>query len=251
MKHIWLLARKDLRSYFHSPIAYIVIAMFLLIMGWMFSNLFSYYVNGMRQFAGVGFTQKPSLSDNVIRPLFGNMNVILLILAPFITMRLLAEEKKDQTLVLLATAPIRTWQIVAGKFLAGLGLVVVMLAFTLVYPIILQLTASPDWGVILGCYLGLLLIGSAYVSIGLFWSSRTENQIVAGALTFGTILFFWLISWASHRAGPVWSDVLNHLSLINHFNGFAQGLFETSALVYYLSFTGFGLFLTHLSIESE
>ena len=108
-----------------------------------------------------------------------------------------------------------------------------------------------SWGVIAACYFGMLLICATYVAIGLFWSSRTENQVVAAVLTFGTLLFFWLISWASHRAGPVWSDVLTHLSLIGHFSNFTQGILELSDIIYYLSFTGFALFLTNLSVENN
>jgi ABC-2 type transport system permease protein len=251
MNSTFLIARKDLRSYFTSPIAYIIVAIFLLLVGWMFINLFSFFVQSNSQYASLNMGQKPTLSDNVLRPLFGNMNVILLFIAPFITMRLIAEERKDHTVELLMTAPLRPISIVAGKFLAGLGLLTVIVGTTLVYPIILQLIGRPDWGVVLGCYLGMFFISATYVAIGLFWSSRTENQVVAAVLTFGTLLFFWLVSWAAHRAGPVWSDVLNHLSLIGHFSNFAQGIIDTTDIVYYLSFTGFALFATNLSVEAS
>lgn len=251
MNQTLLIARKDLRSYFTSPVAYIVVAIFLLLVGWMFVNLFSFYAQQIGQYAQLNYGQKPSMSENVIRPLFGNMNVILLFVAPFITMRLLAEERKDHTVELLLTAPLRSFEIVFGKFLAGFGLLALMVGVTFIYPIILQLVGSPDWGIIFGCYLGMLMVCATYVAIGLFYSSRTENQIVAAVLTFGTLLFFWLISWAAHRAGPIWSDVLNHLSLIGHFSNFAQGVLDTSDFVFYLSFTGFALFLTNLSMESQ
>lgn len=251
MNATFLIARKDLRSYFTSPIAYIIVAIFLLLVGWIFINLFSHFMQMSSQYATLNYGNKPSLSENVLRPLFGNMNVILLFIAPFITMRLIAEERKDHTVELLMTAPIRPLSIVMGKFLAGLGLLMVIVGATLVYPVILQLVGSPDWGVILGCYAGLVFICATYVAIGLFWSSRTENQVVAAVLTFGTLLFFWLISWAAHRAGPVWSDVLNHLSLIGHYANFAQGIIDTNGIVYYLTFTGFALFATNLSVEAN
>lgn len=251
MQQIFLIARKDLRSYFTSPIAYIVIPIFLLLVGWMFGNLFSYFMQSSTQYSALNFGQKPTLADSVIRPLFGNVNVILLFVAPFITMRLLAEERKDHTIELLLTAPVRAHQIVLGKFLAGFGLITVMIALTLVYPIILELVAKPDWGVIAGAYLGLLLVSATYVAIGLFWSSKTENQIVAAVLTFGTLLFLWLISWSAHRAGPVWSDVLNYLSLIGHYSNLAQGTIDSSDIVFYLTFCGFGLFLTKLAVDNN
>lgn len=250
MNQTLLIARKDLRSYFTSPIAYIIMASFLFIIGWMFVNLFSYYMQRAGQFATLNVGNRPTLSEDVLRPLFGNVNVILLFVAPFITMRLLAEERKDHTVELLLTAPLRPIQIVLGKFLAGTGLLAVIVAGTLIYPLVLQLMGRPDWGVVLSCYLGLLLICATYVAIGLFWSSRTENQVVAAVLTFGTLLFFWLISWAAHRAGPVWSDVLNHLSLIGHYSNFAAGVIDTTDVVFYLTFTGFALFCTNLSVDA-
>jgi ABC-2 type transport system permease protein len=97
----------------------------------------------------------------------------------------------------------------------------------------------------------MFFLAATYVAIGLFWSSRTENQIVAAVLTFGTLLFFWLISWSAHRAGPVWSDILTRLSIIGHYSNFAQGVIDTTDIVYYLSFIGFGLFLTHLSFDTN
>ena len=251
MNSTLLIARKDLRSYFTSPIAYIIAAIFLLLVGWMFVNLFSYFLMSSGQFSALNMGQKPTLSEHVLRPLFGNMNVVLLFVAPFITMRLLAEERRDHTIELLLTARLRPRNIVIGKFLAGTGLLGTIVGATLVYPILLQIVGHPDWGVIAACYFGMLLICATYVAIGLFWSSRTENQVVAAVLTFGTLLFFWLISWASHRAGPVWSDVLTHLSLIGHFSNFTQGILELSDIIYYLSFTGFALFLTNLSVENN
>lgn len=251
MGAIFLIARRDLRSYFYSPIAYIVIAMFLVIVGWMFSNLLSFYAQSLQQFSAFNSGPKPTLTENLIRPLFGNINVVLLFVAPFITMRLLSEEVKDHTMELLLTAPIRPIQIVLGKFLAGLGVIAVMVGITLVYPLILQFVAYPDWGTIFTSYLGIFLVAATYVSVGIFWSSRTENQIVSAVLTFGTLLFFWLISWSAHRAGPVWSDVLEHLSLIGHFTNFSQGVIDTNDLVFYLTFTGFALFLTNLSVDNH
>jgi ABC-2 type transport system permease protein len=251
MNFTLLIARKDLRSYFHSPLAYVIVAIFLLLVGWMFFNLLSFFLMSAGQFSALNLGQKPTLAENVIRPLYGNVNVVLLFVAPFITMRLLAEERRDHTVELLLTAPLRSWHIVLGKFLAGIGMLMVMVLSTLVYPLILQMIGTPDWGVIFGAYAGLFLLSATYVAIGLFWSSRTENQVVAAILTFGTLLFFWLVSWASHRAGPVASDVLNYLSLIGHYTNFAMGVIDSSDIVYYLSFAGFALFLTNLSVEAS
>jgi ABC-2 type transport system permease protein len=251
MNQTLLIARKDLRAYFVSPIAYIVIAVFLFEIGWMFFNLLNFYAQQMQQFAAVSFGQRPTLADSVLRPLFGNINVVLLMVSPFITMRLFAEEKKDSTIALLLTAPVRPLHIVLGKFLAAFGLLLIMISLTLAYPIILGFITKPDWGVIAGCYFGLIFVAATYAAIGLFWSSLTENQIVAAVLSFGTILFFWLISWSASQAGPIMADVLNHLSLIGHYSNFAQGVFDTVDAIYYISFTGFAIFLTNLFLDSE
>jgi len=251
MQKILLIAKKDLKMYFSSPIAYVVISVFLLLMGWMFFNLLSFFQQQMAQFSAMSFGNKPTLSDAVIRPLFGNMNVILLFVAPFITMRLLAEERKDHTVELLFTAPIKPLTIILGKFLSALALIGIMLALSFVYPVILAFASKPDLGVIFGCYLGLFFVACTYVAVGLYWSACTENQIVAAVLSFGTLLFFWLISWAAHQAGPVWSDILNHLSIIGHYSNFSQGIIDTTDIIYYLSVVGFALFLAHTTFDSN
>jgi ABC-2 type transport system permease protein len=250
MSNIWTIAKRDFKAYFTSPIAYIVIAGFLVIMGWMFFFNLSHFNMQNMQYQQYNAGKGVSITDGIIRPLYGNMNVIFLFLLPFVTMRLFAEERKSHTIELLITSPVTLWQIVLGKFLSSFLLVAVMLGATVVYPVILFLTGNPDLGPIATSYLGTLLLASCYLSIGIFCSAMTENQIVAGALTFAAGLFFWLISWASQTAGPVWSDVLMHLSLISHYNNFGQGMLNTSDLVFYLSFIGLGLFLSHRVLDS-
>lgn len=246
-----LIARKDIRSYFSSPMAYVILAFFLFLASWMFGNLLSYFLMRVGQFSQFNAGPKPTLSESVLRPFFGNMNFLLLLVAPFVTMRLLAEDRRDHTIELLMTAPVRPRDVVLGKFLAGLGMLMAMMGATLVFPLALLAVGSPDWGVVLSSYLGFGLVCAAYAAVGLFWSSRTDHQIVAALLTIGTLLFFWLISWASHRAGPVWSDVLNGLSLIGHYTSFSQGVIDTYDVVFYLTFAGFALFLTNLSLEAN
>jgi ABC-2 type transport system permease protein len=249
IKKAWTIAWKDYRTYFTSPIAYIMIAGFLMILGWMFFFSLVHFANQsvqFKQFGGKG----ASLTDGVIRPFFGNMNVILLFISPFITMRLFAEEKKMQTIQLLMTSPLTLAEIIVGKFFSAYFLVKSMLAATLIYPVILFITGNPDPGVIFTSYVGTLLLASCYLATGVFFSAMTENQIVAGALTFAAALFFWLVNWASMSAGPVWSDFLDYLSLIQHFNNFAQGLISTSDVIFYGSFVGLGLFFTHRVLDS-
>ena len=178
------------------------------------------------------------------------MNVVFLLLVPFITMRLFAEEKKNQTIQLLMTAPVSLTEIVIGKFLSAFLLLAVMVGSTLFYPLVLVYTGNPDLGPIASAYLGTLLMASCTVVIGMFFSAMSENQIVAGALSFATGLFFWLVGWAETTVGGTIGKVLGYLSLISHYNNFSMGTINTPDLVYYFSFIFFGIFLTHRVLDS-
>ena len=250
MKNVWTIAYRDFKAYFTSPIAYIVIAGFLAIMGWMFFFNLSHFNLQNMQYQQMNMGKAASITEGIIGPLYGNMNVIFLFLVPFITMRLFAEERKAHTIELLMTAPVTLTQIIFGKFLSSFLLVLVMLSLTLIYPVVLFLTGNPELGPIVTSYLGTLLLSGCYLSIGILFSSVTENQIVAGALTFAAGLFFWLISWAAQSVGSTMSDVLTYLSLINHYRNFSMGVLNSSDVVYYLSFIGVGLFLTHRVLDS-
>src|SRR6185437_15328628 len=232
MTNIWTVARRDFKTYFTSPIAYIVIAGFMVIMGWMFFFNLTHFNLQNLQYQQFNMGKPMSITDGIIRPLYGNMNVIFLFLVPFITMRLFAEERKAHTIELLMTSPISLTEIILGKFLSSFLLICVMLALTTVYPIVLFVTGNPDVGPILTSYLGTMFLASCYLSIGLLFSAMTENQIVAGACTFAAGLFFWLISWATQAAGPVWSDFLMYMSLIGHYNNFGQGLINTTDVIF-------------------
>lgn len=244
------IAKKDFKAYFSSPIAYIVMAVFSFIMGYMFFSILNIYVMQSAQFEQFRMGKGPSLTENLIRPIWGNMNVVLLFIIPFITMRLFAEEKRNHTIELLFTAPVRLSEIVFGKFLSALGFVTVLLLLTLPYPLTLSIATKPDWGVIWMCYLGTVLMAGVYVSVGTLCSSLTENQIIAGALTFGAVLFFWIIKWAAYNAGATWGEILGYLSIIDHFEDFSRGVFSTKDFVFYLSAVGMWLFLAYKALES-
>lgn len=244
------IAKKDFRGYFTSPIAYVIMAVFSFIMGWMFFSILNAYVTNAIRFEQFRMGKGPNLNDHMIRPLYGNLNVVFLFLIPFITMRLFAEERKNNTIELLITAPIRWSEIILGKFLSAFGFVLALLALTLPFPIALAVAAKPDWAVIATCYLGTACMIGIYVSVGMWCSSLTENQIVAGGLTFGIILFFWIIKWASLNASPVMGDFLGYLSIIDHFEDLSRGVLNTKDLVFYLSAIGLWLFLTYKALES-
>ncbi len=250
MKNIWTIAQRDFKSYFKSPIAYIVIAGFLAIMSWMFFFNLSYFNDQNMRAMQMNIGKGVSITEGIVRPLYGNMNVIFLFLVPFITMRLLAEERKNSTIQLLLTAPVTLTEIIIGKFLSSFLLTLVMLGLTVVYPAVLFWTGTPDPGPIALSYLGTALLVGCYLSFGLFFSAMTENQIVAGALTFAFGLFFWLINWASQSVGSTWGEILNYLSLINHYNNFSQGILNTTDIIFYLSVIALGLFFTHRVLDS-
>jgi ABC-2 type transport system permease protein len=249
----WLpVFKKEMWLYGGSPAAYIVFTFFLLISGWFFSQIFLFYSDAsMRSFMQPQLGQNLNITENVMRPLFSNMSVVLLFFIPMLTMRLFAEEKKSGTMELLLTYPVRDGEILAGKFLAATGLYVVLLALTLVYPGLVAYFTRIEWGPILSGYLGLLLTGATFLAIGLLISSLTENQIVAGFGTFGVLLLFWVIGWGSDFAGGKMRTVLQYLSITEHMDTFSRGLIDTKDLVYYGSAIALALFLTVRSLESK
>jgi ABC-2 type transport system permease protein len=244
--------RKEMRLYFGSPAAYVVFVFFLLISGWFFSQIFLFYSDlSMRSFMQPQFAQNLSITENVMRPLFTNMSVVLLFFIPMLTMRLFAEEKRAGTMELLLTYPVRDGEVLAGKFLAAVALYAVLLALTLLYPGLVASFTRVEWGPIATGYLGLVLTGATFLAVGLLISSLTENQIVAGFGTFGVLLAFWVIGWGADFAGGNLRTVLQYLSITEHMDGFSRGLIDTKDLVYYGSAIVLALFLTVRSLESK
>ena len=187
----------------------------------------------------------------MIRPLFGNTAIILLFLLPMLTMRAYAEETRSGTMELLLTSPLSDVQIIMGKFLGAIALYGAMLALTLVHVGVLFWYGEPEWRPLLSGYLGLLLMGGYFISIGLAISSMTKNQIVAGVATFAVCLLFWIINWIGDASGTTTQAVLSYLSILEHFDDFAKGVIDTTHVTYYLSFIGLGLFLTAKSLDTQ
>jgi ABC-2 type transport system permease protein len=177
--------------------------------------------------------------------------VIILFVMPMITMRTYAEEKRSGTIELLLTSPLTDVQIILGKFFGAMGLYAAMLLVTMLYMAILFVYGNPEWRPIAAGYLGLLLMGGCFISVGLLISSLTKNQIVAGVMTFAVFLMLWVINWIADQSGPTTRDIVNYLSIVDHFDDFARGIIDTKHLVYYVSFITFGLFLTAKSVDSE
>jgi ABC-2 type transport system permease protein len=243
------IAKKEYKSYFTGPVAYVVMGLFIFLMSWMFFQILAAFAQRapMAMMQGKGM----SLNDYVFGPHFGNVNVVLLIMVPALTMRLFAEEKKNRTLDLLMTSPLTAWQIVAGKFLAGVFVVWTILATLAVYPLSTLFFAHFDKGPVLTGFLGLGLLSAVYVAIGVFASSLTESVIIAYFVAFVLELFFWVVGWASASMDGTGSQAFfNYLSIVSHFGDFTKGIIDSSGVIYYLTLMFFFCFLTHRVVVS-
>jgi ABC-2 type transport system permease protein len=244
--------KKEMRLYFGSPVAYVVFTFFLLITGWFFSQIFLFYSDAsMRSFMQPQFGQNLNVVDNVMRPLFSNMSIWILIVFPLITMRLFSEEKRSGTIELLLTYPVRDGEVLAGKYLAALALYVILLGLTLLYPGLVAYFTRVEWGPILTGYLGLVLMGALFLAVGVLMSSLTENQLVAGIATLAVLLGIWVIGWGAEFAGGNVRTVLQYLSIGDHLEGFTRGLIDTKDLVYFVTGVALALFFTLRSLESK
>lgn len=227
------IARRELGAYFVSAIAYMVMAGFLLISGFLFSVIL---IN----------TQQASLEI-----LFNNVTVIMLFIAPLITMRLLSDEQRTGTIEVLLTSPVRDWEVVLGKFLAALGLFASIVGLTLLYPLLIwRLGGNPDPGPIISGYLGVLLMGGAMLAIGTMASALTENQIVAAVIAFAILLLFWLIGAAADVISGA-SSVIRALSISDRFNDFARGAINLEDVIFYLSLIAGSLFIATRVLETR
>ncbi len=252
MRNAWVIAKRDMGSYFNSPVFYVVTTVFLIIYSFIFFNIlnfFSFQSVQAGQFQGMNVGL--NLNEMVIEPSFHNMLVILLLMIPVLTMRSFADEKKGKTYTLLLSSPLHLKEIIFGKFLACITVVFLMILLSSYSVGFLLILGQPEIGPIVTGYLGILLMAGCYVGMGVFASSLTDNQIIAAVIAFGFSLFMWIIGWASQAAGAGLGEVLQYLSLIDHIERFLKGIIDTSDVVYYLSFIFFFLFLTHRVLDSQ
>jgi len=226
-------AEKEFRSIFLSPLAWWVATAFTFLMGYFFVLI-------------VSFTRQADMRDT-----FNNMLVVLMFLMPLITMRLVAEERRQNTFELLLTTPIRDVEVILGKFVGAVGFLVFLIALTAPYPIMLYAFGEPESGPIISGYLGLLLMGCALVAIGLFFSSITDSQMVAAALSFMAVIVIWLIKWGAETGTGLWTRVLSYLSFYDRFDEFSRGVIDSSGVIYLVSFVAFFLYLAIRSLESR
>ncbi|MCE5251865.1 ABC transporter permease [bacterium] len=233
MKKILPIFRREVFAYFYSPVAYIVISVFLIITGWF-------------------FTSEMFLSnESSLRSVFSIIPFIFIFFVPAITMRLLSEERKSGTIELLFTMPISDLEIILGKYFAGLSLLTVALIFTLPFAISIVFLGTPDIGMLITGYLGLILMGASYVAIGIFASTVSRNQVVAFIVAFAIIFVLWLINKFLMLIPPPFVPVLQYLSIDYHYENIGRGVIDSRDITYYLSLIIFMLSLAKLSLESR
>jgi ABC-2 type transport system permease protein len=254
MRNILAIAGKELRAYFYSPIAYLVMAFYTVLCGFFFySFVATYQMESFRmQAMGGGMGAPPmNLNEYIIRPLFeGVLSVILLLLIPLITMRLYAEEKRAGTIELLATSPVTDGQIILGKFLGALSLFAVLVLLTFVYIGTLFVYGNPSFKPLLATALGYFLFGGALMSIGMWISTFTKNQIIAAGVSFAVLLLLYVVDWVSSYSFSTVGRVLAYIGVTTHFDNFAKGVIDLRDVVYYVSVIVLGLFLTARSVEA-
>ncbi len=236
MRNVLAITGKELRTYFVSPVAYVVAAGFLLIMGIFFAFV---------------VMQSPQSQNISLEPVLGSAPIILLLLAPVLTMRLLAEETRSGTMELVLTSPVRDGEVVLGKYLASLLFFLFMLALTLVYPLVLLRFGNPDRGVLVSSYVGAALFGAAFLAVGVLASALTQNQIVAAVISLATLLALWLIDIFANLTRGALADILNYLSIISRYSDFLRGVISSQNVIYYLSVIAVALFLATRALETR
>lgn len=247
MRSLYAVYRKEMGHYFVSPVAYVVVSLFLFLSAFFF-NLY------LRDVVQQSFGMPPEFDapSQMFRAFLGLLALLALFFMPMVTMGLFAEERKRGTMELLMTSPIREVDIVLGKFLASLSLFAVMLLPTATYVVFVwrHTDPAPPMRVVFCGYLGILLFGGCLLALGSFLSSLTENQIIAAALTFGAFLLLWAIDFGTRNAESALGQTVQYLSVINHYEDFTRGIIDTSGVVYYASFIAFFIFLSVRSIDS-
>ena len=250
MRSVWIIAKKELKTYLYSPIAYILTAFFLLVSGFFFYNILAWANDQTQRMMQSGYgVERLNINQMLFQPFFNNMTIILMFLLPMLTMRLFADEKKTRTEELLLTSPARLSSIIMGKYLAALIIYALILLLTATYAVFVFVYGNPEPLPLLVAYLGLFLLGAVFIAIGLFASALTENQVIAAVISFSAIILIWVISWVGESGPGAWKGILTYLSFFSHFTNMAGGVIDTQDIVYYLSFIFLGLYLTRSVFE--
>lgn len=249
---ISLILIKELKSFFKSPLAYVLAGLFSLTMGWIFFNLLYSFVENIQALPKGDQGGELQFVNHVIIKLFGNLNFILLMVSPIITMKLFSEEKKDQSIDLYFSSPVSDWQLIIGKFLAAYCMGLFVVSTTFVFPVILYMVGIEDYSFALSGYAGLALNLACYVAIGVFASSATRSQVIAALFSFVMIMGFWLISWVLQLTSDYFIvEILKQVTMVSHYEGLVKGIIGTHNLVYYATFVAFWLYLTKKVVEAR
>lgn len=237
MRNVLAIAGRELRAYFDAPVAYIVVVTFLAVTGWLF------------------FSQLFLIDRASARTLFApspfSPSLLLVVLAPAVTMRLIAEERKTGTIELLTTMPLTDAHLVLGKFFAALGLLGAALLLTIAYPLTVSFVGDLDWGPVVSGYVGLVLFSAALVAIGVFCSSLTDNQIVAFIVSFLVSATLYYVYWLQILVPVSWVPVVEYVSVSYHLDNMARGVIDSRDVLYYLSLTAGALFLATQSVSRQ
>lgn len=241
MRNVWIIARREYRYFFISPVAYAFVFLFMLLLGVFF------YLNlrgAIMQAAYQAYAPD-------VQIIIGPMVTLLLFVMPAFTMRTIAEEMRTGTMELLLTAPIKDWELVVGKWLGAFLFMLTLLVFTLVFPLVLNFLVKPgiDQGLLVAGYLGLIMMVASMIAVGVFISSIFSNQVVAFIVSLGVVLVLWFVSQFASTAAGLGNQLLNYLDFPGHFNNFYSGIINLSDVVYFLSLTALALLLGSVSIE--
>jgi ABC-2 type transport system permease protein len=255
MRHALAIARREIRSYFVSPVAYVAMTVFALLSGFFFSNMLVYYISQAaladQQIQKIGRSDyQLDVPTVVLGEFFKNEAMVVLLVLPLLTMGLITDERRKGTLELLLTSPVRAAELVAGKFLAALSLFGVMLLPTLPYYYFLARGGEWEPGVVLAGYLGLILLASTAIAVGLFVSSLCENVLVSAFGTYGLLVLLFFIDTSTTAVRSLWSDVVGYFSVYVHYLNFARGVLRLGDVVYLGTIVTLGLFLTERTIEA-
>lgn len=250
MRNVWTVCRRELYSYFVSPIAWVLLAIFAFLSGAFTYIITASFVRASMEGQMTGQSFPMNVNEQVIRPLFSNVAVIGLFLVPLISMRLFAEEKRQGTIELLVTSPIHDLEIVLGKWLSAVIMYAALLLVLLLDYSFLFLYGQPDWKPVVTGFFGVLLFGACLLALGTFISTTTRNQIIAGAVGFALALLLWILDWTTSFGNTPTVQVMSYLSILSHLDSFARGVIDSKDVIYYLSMIFLGLFLTTRSLES-
>ncbi|HLK11748.1 MAG TPA: ABC transporter permease subunit [Candidatus Binatia bacterium] len=253
MRNVLTIAGREVRSYFASPVAYVLLAVFLALGGYFFYALLTAFSQSLQIYAMMrnpDLLQRFNLNEMVIRPLLQNMSVLLIFLVPAITMRMFPEEKRAGTYELLLTSPVRVSEIVLGKFLGGLVLVLLMVALSGFFGVLLSIYGNPEAPMMLAGYLGLALMAIAFLAIGTLISSFTDNVVIAYVGTLFALLLLYTIGWLGETLSGVAGALVKYASITDHFQELLKGVVDTRELVYFGTLLIVSLFLTQRSVES-